>query len=201
MALILIDDLNVWFSDQDSGKIDPLELQNFCLHLQCQSLNWYHDQDTFTSPLERSICLVLIMYPYLVMVSLRDNPAMHHLYDSQSSSLRKVLSAISHRERTLHSDLMLWIFAIGALSAKGSYDSDWFEYQTSLACTEFGIDSPETLLRRLHLCGWVGFALDKPIRDLWDRMVSLRQRIASSFEKGHLSILEPFDDFIVADLL
>jgi hypothetical protein len=71
-------------------------------------------------------------------------------------------------------DLLLWILSIGAISAEGSPESDWFVYQTSLACIELGITSAETHLVRLKLCGWVSFKLDEAVHYLWDRIIDLR---------------------------
>jgi uncharacterized membrane protein YjdF len=98
----------------------------------------------------------------------------HSLHFVASKRLVKALSATSCYEWTNCPDLLLWILAVGAISALGSQDHPWFAYQMSLACNEFGIGSAGTLLARLHCCGWVSFKLDQAVQRLWDGIVNLR---------------------------
>ncbi|KAF2468082.1 uncharacterized protein BDR25DRAFT_57438 [Lindgomyces ingoldianus] len=178
-ALVLIADLNVWFGDPDS-PLDPLDIQNFSCGLECLLLKWLHDNENQLCPLEDGLCVALLIFTVRTTEALQRRSDIHLLHIVASKRLEKALSATSRYEWTPCPDLLLWILAIGAISAEGSPECSWFVYQVSLACEEFGIFSAETLLGRLHLCGWVSFKLGEAVHSLWDRIVNLR--------------LEPFPD-------
>jgi hypothetical protein len=172
-ALILIADLNVWFSDSDS-HLDPLDIQNFSCVLECLLLQWIRDNDHRYSPLEDALCVALLIFTVRVTEALQRRSDMHLLHLVASKRLEKALNATSRSEWVPCPDLLLWILAIGTISAEGSPDSLWFVYQTSLACAEFGIDSADAFLARLHTCGWVSFKLDEAVHNLWERIINLR---------------------------
>ncbi|ORY15033.1 hypothetical protein BCR34DRAFT_197415 [Clohesyomyces aquaticus] len=171
-ALVLIADLNVWFDDSDS-PLDPLDIQNYSCVLEGLLLQWLHDNEAQRCPLEDALCVALLIFTVRVTEALQRRSD-HHLHYTASKRLEKALSATSRSEWIKAPDLLLWILAIGAISAEGSQDCSWFDYQVSLACEEFGISSPENLLHRLHLCGWVSFKLDEAVHNLWKRIVNLR---------------------------
>lgn len=172
-TLILIADLNIWFSDAES-PLDPLDIQNFSCVLECLLLQWIRDNDNLFSPLENALCVALLIFTVRVTEALQRRSDMHLLHLVASKRLEKALNATSRSEWTRCPDLLLWILAIGTISAEGSPDSAWFVYQTSLACAEFCIGSTESFLGRLHLCGWVSFKLDEAVHHLWERIINLR---------------------------
>ncbi|KAF2187620.1 hypothetical protein K469DRAFT_685519 [Zopfia rhizophila CBS 207.26] len=172
-ALILIADLNVWFGDPDS-PLDPLDIQNFSCVLECMLLQWLHDNEHLQGPLENALCVALLIFTVRTTEALQRRSGTHHLHIVASKRLEKALRATSRCEWTPCPDLLLWILAIGAISAEGSPENFWFVYQASLACEEFGIHSAGTLLEMLHLCGWVSFKLDEAAHNLWNRIIHLR---------------------------
>lgn len=172
-ALILIADLNAWFGNSDS-PLDPLDIQNYSCVLECMLLHWLRDNESLTSPLEDALCVALLIFTVRVTEALQRRSDIHMLHFVASKRLEKALSATSRYEWAFCPDLLLWILAIGAISAEGSCECSWFVYQVSLACEEFGICSAETLLERLHLCGWVSFKLDDAVHGLWRKILNLR---------------------------
>jgi hypothetical protein len=172
-ALVLIADLNVWFGDSES-PLDPLDIQNFSCVLECLLLQWLRNNENLISPLEDALCVALLIFTVRTTEALQRRSDIHLLHFVASKRLEKALSATSRCEWTFCPELLLWILAIGAISAEGSAESSWFVYQASLACSEFGIQTAQALLERLHMCGWVSFKLDTAVRDLWERIVNLR---------------------------
>jgi hypothetical protein len=172
-VLVLIADLNVWFSDSDS-VLDPVDIQNYSCVLECLLLNWLRNHDNCTNPLADALCVALLIFTVRVTEALQSRTSTHTLHYNASQRLVKALSATSRYEWTYCQDLLLWILAIGAINAEGSSEYSWFVYQVSLACEEFGVHSSEDLLSRLHLCGWVSFKLDDAVDGLWKKILNLR---------------------------
>lgn len=172
-ALILIADLNAWFSDPNS-PLDPLDMQNFSCVLECMLLKWLRDSEHTVSPLEDALCVALLIFTVRVTEAFKGRNHAHMLHSQASERLEKALSATSCTEWQLCPDLLLWILAIGAISAEGSASSSWFTYQVSLACAEFDITDATSLLDRLRFCGWVSFKLDEAVRYLWEDIINLR---------------------------
>jgi len=172
-ALILIADLNAWFGDPTS-RLDPLDMQNFSCVLECMLLKWLRDTEHQISPLEDALCVALLIFTVRTTEAFKGRNDVHMLHFQASKRLEKALSATSRSEWQLCPDLLLWILAIGAISAEGSAASSWFAYQVSLACEEFGISSGDVLLNRLRLCGWVSFKLDAAVDYLWEHISNLR---------------------------
>jgi hypothetical protein len=172
-TLTLIADLNVWFSDPNS-PLDPLDIQNFSCVLECMLLKWLRENEYLITPLEDALCVALLIFTVRTTEALQRRADVHLLHFAASKRLEKALNCTIRLEWQSCPDLLLWILSIGAISAEGSAESSWFVYQTSLACTEFGILSADALLGRLHLCGWVSYKLDGAVRYLWDRIVNLR---------------------------
>lgn len=172
-ALILIADLNVWFGDPDS-TLDPLDIQNFSCVLECTLLQWLRENEQSISPLEDALCVALLIFTVRTTEALKRRSDTHTLHYAASKRLAKALSATDRSEWQSCPDLLLWILAIGAISADGSNESSWFVYQASLACSEFSIFNADILLERLHLCGWVSFKLDEAVRHLYESIINLR---------------------------
>lgn len=172
-ALRLIADLNAWFGDPDS-PLDPLGMQNFSCVLECMLLEWLRDREQSVVPLEDALCVSLLIFTIRVTEAFRGRNHAHMLHFQASQRLEKALSATSCTDWQPCPDLLLWILAIGAISAEGSEKSPWFTYQVSLACAEFEISSAAALLDRLHLCGWVSFKLDEAVGYLWEHVIDLR---------------------------
>lgn len=172
-VLILIADLNVWFGDPNS-PLDPLDIQNFSCVLECMLLRWLRGNEHLISPLEDALCVALLIFTVRTTEALQRRADVHLLHFAASKRLEKALNCTVRSEWQFCPDLLLWILSIGAISAEGSAESSWFVYQTSLACAEFGIQSAEALLERLHLCGWVSYKLNEAVRYLWGRIVNLR---------------------------
>jgi hypothetical protein len=172
-ALILIADLNVWFGDPECS-LDPLDIQNYSCVLECRLLNWLRDNEGQTTPIELALSVALLIFTVRVTEALQQRSDIHTLHFVASKRLEKALNTTSRYEWTYCPELLLWILAIGAISAEGSSDYSWFVYQVSLACEEFGIFSAEALLGRLHLCGWVSFKLDEAVHGLWNKILTLR---------------------------
>lgn len=172
-ALILIADLNAWFNDPHC-PLDPLEIQNFACVLECLLLKWLQDNEGLMTPLEDALCVALLIFTVRTTEALKRPNDAHLLHFVASMRLEKALSATSRSEWQYCPDLLLWILAIGTISGQGSPQSSWFVYQMSLACSEFGVQSAEALLGRLHYCGWVSFKLDDAVCQLWDKIIHLR---------------------------
>jgi len=170
-ALSLISDLNTWFADSTSS-LDPVDIQNFSCVLECQLLSWLQSNEGLILPLEDALCVALLIFAVCTTAALASQSYPFH--PLASKRLRKALSATSRNEWQAAPDLLLWILAVGAISAEGSQDYEWFIYQTSLACDEFGIGSAAAFLRRLHDCGWVGLRLDKAVEWLWGKIEKIR---------------------------
>ncbi|KAF2442003.1 hypothetical protein P171DRAFT_59596 [Karstenula rhodostoma CBS 690.94] len=186
-ALILIADLNAWFGDANS-PLDPLGMQNFSCVLECMLLQWLRDREHMVCPLEGALCVALLIFTIRVTEAFNGPNHVHMLHFQASDRLEKALSATSCTNWRLCPDLLLWILAIGAISAEGSARHPWFVYQVSLACAEFEIPSAEALLDRLRLCGWVSFKLDKAVGHLWEHAVNLR--LEPSFDTGTVGPLQ-----------
>jgi hypothetical protein len=172
-VLILIADLNVWFSDPES-PLDPLDIQNFSCVLECSLLTWLRENEHLVTPLEDALCVALLIFTVRTTEAMKLQSHVHLLHFAASKRLEKALNCTIRSEWQYCPDLLLWILCIGAISAEPSPDSTWFVYQTSLACAEFGILSAEALLGRLHLCGWVSYKLNEAVCHLWNRVVNLR---------------------------
>lgn len=172
-ALILIADLNSWFSDPNS-PLDPLDMQNYSCVLECMLLKWLRDSEHLISPLEDALCVALLIFTVRVTEAFKGRNHAHMLHSQASGRLEKALSATSRNEWQLCPDLLLWILAIGAISAEGSASSSWFTFQVSLACAEFEIVDATSLLDRLCFCGWVSFKLDEAVHYLWEDIINLR---------------------------
>jgi hypothetical protein len=171
-VLILIADLNVWFSDPGS-PLDPLDIQNYSCVLECKSLDWLHENHLIT-PLEDALCVSLLIFTVRTTEALQRRDNIHLLHFAASKRLEQALNCTIRDDWQYCPDLLLWILSIGAISAYGSAESNWFVYQTSLACAELGIVSAEALLVRLGLCGWVSYKLNEAVCHLWDRIIHLR---------------------------
>jgi hypothetical protein len=172
-VLILIADLNVWFGDPES-PLDPLDIQNFSCVLECMLLNWLRENESVITPLEDALCVALLIFTVRTTEAMKRRSDIHLLHFAASKRLEKALNCTIRSEWQYCPDLLLWILSIGAISAEGSAESNWFVYQTSLACAEFGIQSAQALLGRLHLCGWVSYKLNDAVCYLWERIVNLR---------------------------
>jgi hypothetical protein len=173
LVLILIADLNDWFSDLNS-PLDPLDIQNYSCVLECMLLYWLRDNENSAGPIADALCVASLIFTVRVTEALQHRSDGHLLHRVASKKLEKALSATSRCEWSRCQDLLLWILAIGAISAEGSPEYNWFVYQVSLACEEFGIHSADVLLSRLHLCGWVSYKLDSAVHVLWARILDLR---------------------------
>ncbi|KAL6159907.1 hypothetical protein ACJQWK_05765 [Exserohilum turcicum] len=178
-VLVLIADLNVWFSDPQS-PLDPLDIQNFACVLECSLLAWLRENEQLVTPLEDALCVALLIFTVRTTEAMKLQSHVHLLHFAASKRLEKALNCTIRTEWQNCPDLLLWILSIGAISADPSPETAWFVYQTSLACAEFGIDSAEMLLERLHLCGWVSYKLNKAVCRLWASVVNLR--LAPYFE-------------------
>ncbi|KAG9382195.1 Fungal-trans-2 domain containing protein [Pyrenophora tritici-repentis] len=174
-VLILIADLNVWFSDPES-PLDPLDIQNFACVLECLLLTWLRENEQAVTPLEDALCVALLIFTVRTTEAMKLQSHVHLLHFAASKRLEKALNCTIRAEWQHCPDLLLWILSIGAISAEPSPESTWFVHQTSIACAEFGILSAEALLRRLHLCGWVSYKLNEAACHLWDRVINLRYR-------------------------
>ena len=172
-VLTLIADLNVWFGDPNS-PLDPLDIQNFSCVLECRLLKWLLEKEHLVTPLEDALCVALLIFTVRTTEALQRRSDVHTLHFAASKRLEKALNCTIRSEWQFCPDLLIWILSIGAISADGSPESDWFVYQTSLACAEFSIETTEALLERLHLCGWVSYKLNDAVRYLWDRIVGSR---------------------------
>jgi hypothetical protein len=172
-SLILIADLNILFCDAES-VLDPLEVKNYACVLECMLLDWLRANEHRVSPLEDALCVTLLIFAVRITEALNQRTDMHSLHRAASKRLEKALTATSRTEWQSCPELLLWILAVGAISAEGSEESSWFVHQVSLACSEFGIQRADALLDRLHLCGWVSFKLDEAVRHLWESIMSLR---------------------------
>ena len=172
-ALVLIADLNAWFADPRS-PLDPLDIQNYACVLECLLLNWSRDHNHPTTPLEDAICVALLIFAVRVTEAFQRQSDQHSLHFVASKRLAKALKATSRYEWCTCPELLLWILAVGTISAEGSSDHPWFMYQLSIACNEFGIVAAESLLARLHCCGWVSFKLDQAVQRTWEGIVKLR---------------------------
>ncbi|KAF9735703.1 hypothetical protein PMIN01_05618 [Paraphaeosphaeria minitans] len=184
-ALILIADLNAFFSDTDS-PLDPLDMQNFSCVLECMLLKWLRDREHMVCPREDALCVALLIFTIRVTEAFKGRNHVHMLHFQASERLEKALSATRCTDWRLCPDLLLWILAIGAISSEGSARHPWFAYQVSLACVEFEIPSADALLDRLRLCGWVSFKLDKAVGYLWEHVINLSSngRLKPSFDFG-----------------
>lgn len=172
-VLILIADLNVWFSDPNS-PLDPLDIQNFACVLECMLLKWLRENEYLITPLEDALCVALLIFTVRTTEAMKRRSDIHLLHFAASKRLEKALNCTIRSEWQYCPDLLLWILSIGAISAEGSAESHWFIYQASLACAEFGVLSAHALLERLHMCGWVSYKLNEAVCHLWDRIVNLR---------------------------
>ncbi|EAT88524.1 hypothetical protein HBI56_127480 [Parastagonospora nodorum] len=172
-VLILIADLNVWFNDA-SSTLDPLDIQNYSCVLECRALDWLHENEHLITPLEDALCVALLIFTVRTTEALQRKADIHLLHFAASKRLEQALNCTIRHDWQHCPDLLLWILSIGAISANGSAESNWFVYQTSLACLELGIVSAEALLARLDLCGWVSYKLNAAVHDLWDRIIQLR---------------------------
>ena len=172
-AIILIADLNVWFGDSNC-PLDPLDIQNYACVLECMLLQWLRFNEGLTSPLEDALCVALLILTVQTTQALQRRSDAYQLHKLASKRLEKALSATSSDEWRFCPDLLLWILTIGAFSAEGAPEYQWFVYQVSLACKTFGVHSAEHLLGRLHLCGWVSFKLDEAVHCLWGNILHLR---------------------------
>ncbi|KAF2132783.1 hypothetical protein P153DRAFT_173520 [Dothidotthia symphoricarpi CBS 119687] len=200
-VLILIADLNVWFSDPEC-PLDPLDIQNFSCVLECSLLRWLNDNASLITPLEDALCIALLIFVVRTTEAMKRHSDVHLLHFTASKRLVKSLNCTIRSEWQFCPDILLWILAIGSISADGSPESPWFVYQTSLATAEFGIQSVGELLARLHLCGWVSYKLNDAVCRLWDRIVNLRLEpylTASSVGEDPVSPVGPLQSH-VADL-
>ncbi|KAK1917038.1 hypothetical protein P3342_001620 [Pyrenophora teres f. teres] len=173
-VLILIADLNVWFSDPES-PLDPLDIQNYACVLECLLLTWLRENEQDVTPLEDALCVALLIFTVRTTEAMKLQSHVHLLHFAASKRLEKALNCTIRTEWQHCPDLLLWILSIGAISAEPSPGSTWFVHQTSVACAEFGILSAEALLGRLHLCGWVSYKLNEAACHLWDRVINLRR--------------------------
>jgi hypothetical protein len=173
LVLVLIADLNVWFSDPNT-TLDPLDIQNYSCVLECMSLKWLRDNDFLITPLEDALCVALLIFAVRTTEALKRRADIHLLHFAASKRLEQALNCTIRSDWQFCPDLLLWILAIGAISAEGSAESNWFVYQISLACVELDIQSAEALLARLELCGWVSYKLNEAICHLWCRIIDLR---------------------------
>jgi hypothetical protein len=173
LVLILIADLNVWFSEA-SSLLDPLDIQNYSCVIECMSLNWLRDNEYLITPLEDALCVALLIFAVRTTVALKRRADIHLLHLAASKRLEQALNCTVRSEWQFCPDLLLWILSIGAISAEGSAECKWFVYQTSLACAELGITSEDALLARLELCGWVSYKLNEAVCHLWGRIIDLR---------------------------
>ncbi|KAF2682756.1 hypothetical protein K458DRAFT_54724 [Lentithecium fluviatile CBS 122367] len=193
-SLILIADLNTLFSETDS-TIDPLDVKNYACVLECMLLEWLRENEHVVTPLEDALCVTLLIFAVRITEALNQRSDMLSLHRAASKRLEKALSATSRTEWQSCPDLLLWILAVGAISAEDSDESPWFAHQVSLACSEFGIQSANALLVRLHLCGWVSSKLDQAVGQLWERSLRLEPNLDESYTSGPLQVQVASPDF------
>jgi hypothetical protein len=149
-------------------------MQNYSCVLECMLLKWLHDREHFVRPVEDALCVALLIFTVRVTEAFKGRDHVHMLHFQASDRLEKALSATSCTDWRLCPDLLLWILAIGAISAEGSPRHPWFAHQVSLACAEFEVATADALLDRLRRCGWVSFKLDKAVGYLWEHVINLR---------------------------
>ncbi|KAI8940045.1 hypothetical protein NX059_003765 [Plenodomus lindquistii] len=172
-VLVLIADLNVWYSDPDS-PLDPLDIQNFSCALECMLLAWLHEHESLVTPLEDALCVALLIFTVRTTEAMKIQSGAHLLHYAASKRLQKALNCTIRNQWQPCPELLLWILSIGAISADGAVDSPWFVHQTSLVCEAFDIPSAQALLERLHYCGWVSYKLNEAVYSLWERIVNFR---------------------------
>jgi hypothetical protein len=149
-------------------------MQNYSCVLECMLLKWLHDREHLVRPVEDALCVALLIFTVRVTEAFKGRDHVHMLHFQASDRLEKALSATSCTDWRLCPDLLLWILAIGAISAEGSPRHPWFAHQVSLACAEFEVATADALLDRLRRCGWVSFKLDKAVGYLWEHVINLR---------------------------
>lgn len=177
-VLFIIADLNAWFNDPEC-PLDPLDIQNFSCVIECSLLKWLDDNSSLMAPLEDALCIALLIFTVRTTEAMRRHSDVHLLHFTASNRLINALNCTTRSEWQFCPDLLLWILAIGAISADGSSESKWYVYQVSLATAEFGIHSAAEFLERLHLCGWVSYKLNGAVCRLWDRIVHSRLEICT----------------------
>jgi len=169
-------DLNAWFSTEGS-PLDPLDIQNHASILECLFLRWLRGDDTSErthTAVEESLCIALLVFVVRASESIGRREEPYHLHYTATKRLQEALSATSRPDWASCPDLLLWILATGAISAQGSTECAWLVFQLSSACAEFGIESLNNLLERLHQCVWVNYKLDMAAERLWDQISYLR---------------------------
>jgi hypothetical protein len=172
-VIILAADLNACYDDPES-PLDALDVQNFSCSLECLLLAWIHEREPLITPLEDALCVALIIFTVRTTEALKRPSDAHLLHFVASKRLESALNCTTRAEWQPCPDLLLWIMTIGSISAECSAESAWFVHQSSLACSEFNIDSAEALLERLSACGWVNYKLDESVRHLWNKIIYLR---------------------------
>lgn len=173
LGLVLIADLNVWFSDSGSA-LDPLDVQNFACALECMLLNWLREHASSLTPLEDALCMALVIFIVRSTQAMKRQSDVHLLHCAASQRLKRALDCTSCTYWMNCPYLFLWILCIGAISADGSNQCSWFVQQASLACEACSIHSAQALLGRLHCYGWVTYKLNDSIHFLWNRIINLR---------------------------
>jgi hypothetical protein len=169
-------DLNAWFSTEGS-PLDPLDIQNHASILECLFLRWLRGDDTpqiIHTAVEVSLCIALLVFVVRAAESIGRREEDSHLHHTATKRLQEALSATSRRDWASCPDLLLWILAAGAVSAQGSTECAWLEFQLSAACVEFGIESLDSLIEHLHQCVWVNYKLDMAAERLWDQISHFR---------------------------
>ncbi|KAF2281315.1 uncharacterized protein EI97DRAFT_454521 [Westerdykella ornata] len=177
-VLTLIANLNVWFGDANS-PLDPLDIQNYSCVLECLLLNWIRENEDCTNPFQDALCVAMLIFTVRVTEALQHRSHPHPLHHVASIRLQKALNATSCFEWAYCQDLLLWILAIGTISAEGSKDYNWFIRQMSAVCDEYDLHSADAVLHRLHLCGWVSFKLDSAVHAMWNKIVNFRQQTST----------------------
>ncbi|KAF1959048.1 hypothetical protein CC80DRAFT_318726 [Byssothecium circinans] len=172
-VLILIADLNSLFDDARS-LIDPVDIQNYACVLACMLMQWHRENENIIHPLEDALCVALLIFTVRTTEAFRAQPDNHPFHNAAIKKLEKALKATSRSQWQSCPDLLIYILAIGTISAGDSSVSSWFAHQASLACSEYGIHDGDALLDRLHSCGWVRFELDEAARHLWGKIIDLR---------------------------
>lgn len=169
-------DLNAWFSTEGS-PLDPLDIQNHASILESLFLQWLRGDDApqiIHTAVEESLCIALLVFVFRAAESIGGWEEQTYLHYTATKRLQEALNATSRRDWTSCPDLLLWILAAGAVSAQGSTECAWLEFQLSAACAEFGIESLDSLIEHLHQCVWVNYKLDMAAERLWDQISHLR---------------------------
>ena len=159
--------LNHWLNDSQA-PYEPLDLQTRGNIIQVRLLRRYSGREVATAlrPLENTLCLAALVFTVLVFQT-RHELEIQTIHHTAIALLMQNLMVTPKKEWERDPDLLLWVFVIGAIGARGSPELPWFLSRLSSFCSSHGLTNENEVIKRIRPLLWIDHQLRIVLTQIW----------------------------------